>query len=227
MGYQWFVRGSGLDVFTQGEHAVLARWLGVAPLCDDAPPFEAALSELGFPNAPDFAPGSSAVAGILLARLQDELPGFSQVRDGVFRTTRPSKPIPIQRALLPRPVFLFAIDWVMSAPGFSWPCDYNCAYVPGYDRLVVTASYDCDDVCAAGDVALGAFAPGGDLAEGALEVIGRAWAGEAGRDGEVWECFIAAGAVSEAQARELASNIWETAPDEDDDGECADDVEAR
>ena len=60
-----------------------------------------------------------------------------------------------------------------------------------------------------------------------------AWADEAGRDGEVWEYFLAAGAVSEEQARELASKIWEPATDEDDewdedaDGEGAADGEAR
>jgi hypothetical protein len=215
MSNQRSIPDSVRDVFTPPEHAVLARWLGLPPRCDDAPTFEAALAELDFPDAPDFAPGSSAVAGILLARLQEELPVFSHTRDGEIHTTRPPKPIPIQRALLPRPVFLFAIDWAMTGPGFSWPCHYNCAYVPGYNRVVVTASYDCDEVCGAADVALGCFGTDRDLAEGALEVIGRAWADEAAREGEAWDCFLAAGAVSQAQANALAARIWAPLAEED------------
>lgn len=218
MSYQQSVRGSGLDVFTPQEHAVISHWLGLPARCGDAPPFETALAELGLPEAPDFGVGSAEVAAILLSRQQDRLPGFSHIRDGVLHTTRPPKSIPIQRALLPPPVFLFAIDWSMTAPGFGWPCDYNCVDVPGYDRRVVTCSYDTDEVYGAADAALGSFEASRDPVEGSLEILEAAWLVEARREGERWQFFLSAGAITEAQASALADKVW-AEPDWDDEEE--------
>lgn len=216
MGYQRFVHGSGLDVFTPREHAVLARWLGVAPLCADPPDFDAALEALAFPEAPDFAPGAAAVAGILLGREQDRLPAFTMRRGEELICSRPHRPVPIQRALLPKPVFLFALNWAMSGPGFDWPCEYRCTLVPGYDRRVVTVSFDGEDVCGAADVALGAFGPEFGLVEGSLEVIGRSWREEAAYDRECWQDFTRAGAISEEKAGALATQVWDSSEEDDD-----------
>jgi hypothetical protein len=57
-------------------------------------------------------------------------------------------------------------------------------------------------------VAVDWFDAGREFTQGALEVIGQAWADEAARVDEAWERFLAAGAVGEAKASELATQIW-------------------
>jgi hypothetical protein len=53
---------------------------------------------------------------------------------------------------------LFAIDWAVQGPGFSWPVYYHLVWVPIYERFVVTASADCPDAFGYADFALGHFA---------------------------------------------------------------------
>src|SRR5690606_5928484 len=106
------------------------------------------------------------------------------------------------RALLPRPVFLFAIDWALTAPGFSWPCAYHCTYLPEYERQVVTCNFDTDEGCGATDLALGSFSPHEDLLNGALEVIKVNWSADRERfEQQRWEAFLSAGLVSEDVAK--------------------------
>jgi hypothetical protein len=53
------------------------------------------------------------------------------------------------------PEFTLAIDWTMSAPGFSWPVSYHLVWTPIYERFVVTASADCPDAFGYADFVLG------------------------------------------------------------------------
>jgi hypothetical protein len=69
------------------------------------------------------------------------------------------------------PRHLLTINWADSRPGFSWPVAYYVAWLPYYDRFVVTASADCPDGFGYCDFAIGSFGIETPLKEGARKAI--------------------------------------------------------
>ena len=115
-----------------------------------------ALAQLGFgercePNSQTAA----AVAHIVLEAIEDRLPCCWNGDELIYaRRYREPDQKPRRRAAL-LPNLLFAIDWTMSAPGFSWPVSYHLVWTPIYERFVVTASADCPDAFGYADFVLG------------------------------------------------------------------------
>jgi len=91
----------------------------------------------------------------VLEAIEDRLPCCWNGDELIYaRRYREPDQKPRRRAAL-LPNLLFAIDWTMSAPGFSWPVSYHLVWTPIYERFVVTASADCPDAFGYADFVLG------------------------------------------------------------------------
>jgi hypothetical protein len=117
-----------------------------------------ALAQLGFgercePNSQTAA----AVAHIVLEAIEDRLPclGLLERRRTDLRPKVSRAGSEAATAGGASPEFTLAIDWTMSAPGFSWPVSYHLVWTPIYERFVVTASADCPDAFGYADFVLG------------------------------------------------------------------------
>jgi len=108
----------------------------------------------------DFNALDNAVARLVLEGIQDRLPQWGIV-DKDFNALLARKISgKKKRKLSMAPQRLLSVNWATSGPGYSWPEDYYLAYVPLYDRYVVTASLDCPDAYGYSDLAIEHF-PGG------------------------------------------------------------------
>lgn len=120
---------------------------------------------------------SNAIARLVLSGIQDRLPQWAAVYgDGRVELARAYTPK--RRAkigVLPR--FLFEINWADSGPGFSWPESYHVAYLPGFDRYLVTASQDSLEMHGYTDAAIGHFPFTEAVAAGVHRVIVDWWQG--------------------------------------------------
>jgi hypothetical protein len=177
-GFSMFRRA--VDLFTPDEHAVLAQWLNTEPpeIAKDIEPGEAA-SRLGFNKHPHFYLLEEAVvASIVLEQVEQRLPQWSAVsHDGTFvlgRPLRDGNAIPDRKVVI-QPRHLLTVNWADSGPGFSWPVAYYVAWLPYYDRFVVTASADCSDGYGYCDFAIGSFGIETPLKEGARRHICGDW----------------------------------------------------
>jgi len=108
------------------------------------------------------------------------------------------------------PKFLCSIDWAVTGPGYSWPEAYHLAYVPGFDRYVVTVSADCAELYDYPDIAVQHFGPlsGLDLLHRTKEAIVSHWGDQAGRCVSRWAELVEAGEIDEATAQRMADEVW-------------------
>ncbi len=204
-------------LFTEVEHAVLAKWfrqrkVGAAAriALDDA------LAQLGFqePCEP-YSRASAAVAHVVLEAIEDRLPVWACWKDDKLikaRSYREPHQKPQRRtALLPSE--LFAINWASSGPGFDWPVQYHLVWAPIYERFVVTASADCPDCFGYADFALGHFGRDNDIGQSVIRIIKRDWT-MLRKEGsqERWEMLLRTGLIKEAAVEALADQVWRGRP---------------
>jgi hypothetical protein len=209
-----------VDLFTPDEHAVLAQWFNTEPpdIAKDIEPGEAA-SRLGFTKHPHFyLLEDTVVAAIVLEQVEQRLPQWSALRhDGTFIVGRPLRDrsaIPHRKVVI-QPRHLLTVNWADSGPGFSWPVAYYVAWLPYYDRFVVTASADCPDGFGYCDFAIGSFGSETPIKEGARTVISDDWhnqwsAGEQTR----WAYLFKTGLISKEEADTWAEEVWPSKQDE-------------
>ena len=140
-----------VDLFTPDEHAILADWFRTKPpgCAQDILPQDAA-KRLGFTKEPfNYLLNDAVVAYIVLEQVERQLPGWSAITDdGEFVTERHFRDvsaIPHRKVAVLPPGHLLTINWADSGPGYSWPVAYYVAWLPYYDRFVVTASADCPE----------------------------------------------------------------------------------
>ncbi len=152
---------------------------------------------------------SNAVARLLLSQVQDRLPQWAAMRnDGHIDFARQYSPRREGTVeLLPR--FLFMINWADSGPGFSWPESYNVAYLPGFDRYVVTASQDSPDVHGYTDEAIGYFDADTPVQEGVHEAIVEWWRGQADNGQFRWAYLFQVGEIDSDMADAWAEEVWD------------------
>jgi hypothetical protein len=213
-------------IFKPVEHALLAKYLGLPELLpewakgsnleefpvEDWDEAEAGIAPLG--SVDDHNVLENAVARIALAPVQNELPQWA-VYDGdqtiLGRTIREFP----DRDAMSRPLLLFGINWATSGPGFSWPQDYYVTWIPHYDRYIVTASSDSDDVNGFEDITIGFFqaraAKGADH-EAIKEIITGFWS-ETSEVQMAWEDYWRSGAVDHETAWKWRNEVW--SPEED------------
>ena len=92
---------------------------------------------------------ANAVARLVLERIQDRLPQCALVQgDGEILLGRKVQK-PQARKINVLPQFLFELNWADSGPGMSWPERYDVAFVPGYDRYVVSPRPGTRPICGA------------------------------------------------------------------------------
>ena len=107
---------------------------------------------------------SIAVAQILLHEIQESLPQWASVREEAVVLNRKEHRRHKDARLVFSPQLVCTINWADSGPGFSWPESYHVTYLPGFNKFVVTASRDGNDVWGCSDHAIG-------VADGMLEPI--------------------------------------------------------
>lgn len=148
----------------------------------------------------------NAVARLALSDIQRQLPQwYVGYGNGKFILGRDRETIPRREVLL-KPVFLFAINWATSGPGYSWPVSHHVTWIPGYDRFVVTFSADSDEAYGYADVAIGHFVDSTPLLDGCRRAIKRFWRSISDYQHK-WEEFLSAGLVDEALADRWARGI--------------------
>ena len=72
----------------------------------------------------------TAVAQILLDRVQDRLPQWAAVTEDSLQFARPIADRRALRKVEMLPRRLLTINWADSGPGFSWPVAYYATHVP-------------------------------------------------------------------------------------------------
>jgi hypothetical protein len=152
---------------------------------------------------------SNAVARLLLSEIQNRLPQWAAVRaNGDVILARHFTPRR-RGKLQPLPRFLFMINWADSGPGFSWPESYHVAYLPGFERYVVTASQDSPDMHGYTDEAIGHFPQDEDVESGVHRVITGWWQGQLdGGDQQRWEYLFDVGEIDAETAEQWADEVW-------------------
>jgi hypothetical protein len=100
------------------------------------------------------------------------------------------------RTVLLQPRHLFTINWADSGSGFSWPMSYYIAWLPYYDRFVVTASADCPDLFGYCDFALGAFGIDKPIKDDAREIICADWIRHRAFEQQRWASLLETGLIS-------------------------------
>ena len=151
------------------------------------------------------------VAAIALEVVQERLPQWAAVRqDGTVTLARKLKR-PRARRVVAAPRHILTINWANSGPGFSWPEAYHATPIPGFDKYVVTASRDSEDMWGCCDHAIGWFDIQSDWKQDATAIIDAWWRWkrdyEQGRWIEIWD----GGSLGEADALALRETVW---PDE-------------
>lgn len=204
-------------LFHPVEHAILRKFFGMRPrrsepedvyqpeCADDG---EGTLRYIGIDIGLGAYAVENAVARLCLGAVQQRLPNYGCVYgDGKVVLGRdPYARSP--RAIEPKPVYLFTINWADSAPGISWPIAYYATWIPGYERWVVTASADGTDVWGCTDIALGHFR-GCNICSGAGRVIREAWRGAyLEYDQSPWAYLFGSGLITEDEAHAWRARVW-------------------
>ena len=158
---------------------------------------------------------SNAVARLVLSEIQQRLPQWGCAEaDGqvaLARTYRAPRKAKVE--VLPR--FLFMINWADSGPGFSWPESYYVAYLPGFDRYVVTASQDSPDAHGYTDEAIGHFPTHEAIEDGVHRVIVDWWQYQANKwDQRRWAYLFDSGVIDGETAGSWTAEVWNPETDE-------------
>ena len=213
-----------VDIFGPAEHVVLAHWLGQRP-ADEAKvlSLEHALELLREAGAtlPDEAPVEAAIAFVVLERVEERLPQWTSISDGVLQLARPYRDpnlVPDRKVgIVPRR--LFTINWASSGPGFDWPEEYRITWVPYYDRWVVTASRDSEELHGCCDNAIGHFGVDVSIKDGSRQAVMGWWRSQRDNGQERWEEFRNMGLVGAAEAEAWSKEIWRAEGEDEDEDE--------
>ncbi len=214
---------SSVDLFTKEEHAIIADWLHVKPMCDtsDMPCAWDALETLGYDGkASGYGEDDAAVADMVLERINGTLPQWVSVK---IRENDDEEAIIIHgrevRARLARrkielvPKYLMTINWADSGPGFSWPVAYHATWVPLYNEYIVTQSADCPDAYGYCDFAIGHFPETDDFTAAAANEIRGDWEWQRDQFCQArWAYLFGNGHIDEATAIRLREEVWDDEP---------------
>jgi hypothetical protein len=144
---------------------------------------------------------SNALARMILSGYEDQLPVYQCAAGGGLHSTRPE--VGLKRLDVE---LLFAINWASSGPGFDWPEMYHLGWLPVFDRWVVVASRDTDEIDGYCDRVLGHFADCEEPVSEAAKAIERYWAGLLEYEQERFEEVTDTGSISDVD--EIADRVW-------------------
>jgi hypothetical protein len=204
-------------LFHPVEHAILRKFFGMEPRPSDPedlsqpeaqPGDEEMTPYIGVDPELQFHALENAVARLCLGAIQQRLPQWGAVHaDGKVVLAR-DRYARSPRAIEPKPVHLFIINWADSGPGFSWPVAYHATWIPGYRRWVVTASADGDDSWGCTDIAVGSFR-GSNILAGAGRVIRKEWRRARNEVSQgPWVDLLGSGVVTQDEAWSWRANVW-------------------
>ncbi len=219
-----------MNIFTPTEHAILCDYFGIArpeaylTVNIEFPPEGDGI----FVEPPDdtyvvdTTPLRNAVARIALGVIQDRLPQCGVFDgEGELTLTRQAFERPARDVVM-LPQHLFTINWADSAPGISWPETYHSAYIPGFDRYVVTAAVDGKDLYGVTELAIGFFDGARLPVEGSAEVIKEWWRYLCDNCQDRWAYVWDEGLITKELAVEWADEVWSTESDSFADDELED-----
>jgi hypothetical protein len=191
------------------EHALLECYVtGATPPAS----FQQLYDELRVPTNAEPTRLQIAVAQILLHDRQDDLPQWVSIRDDKVLINRERHERHPNARLRFNPQLLFGINWATSGPGFEWPEEYHVTLMPGFDKLVFTASRDGPDAWGCEDHAIG-VADNESLPQSARKVLTEYWLAQAdGWDQQRWESCTREGLVDDAVANAWAEDVWPRTP---------------
>jgi hypothetical protein len=203
------------DFFTPTEQAILRDYFGIArpegiSEIDITHPAE---GDGIFVAAPDDSqvveatPVRTAVARIALGVIQNRLPQCGIFDGDTLTLTRKQFARP-RRDVVMLPQHLFTINWADSAPGISWPEAYHSTYIPGFDRYVVTASFDGTDMYGVTELAIGFFEADREPADGCADVLRGWWRFLQENCQDRWAYVWGEGLIDRAAARGWADEVW-------------------
>ena len=171
--------------------------------------------ELGIAENKEVPRGAIAVAQILLHEIQGSLPQWASVREEEVSLNRKEHHRHKDARLVFNPQLVCTINWADSGPGFSWPESYHVTYLPGFEKFVVTASRDGDDLWGCSDHAIGVTDAKLGPIEAAKELIVNFWRMQfEGWDHEPWAYLFDEGLIDTEMAKKWADEVWKSSDDE-------------
>jgi len=137
------------DLFTAAEFRILDNYFA------GSPGYEGLDTDLAETVDQDTWPSvNTAVARILLERIQDRLPRWmGRNSEAELVVSRAGRKARRDRRILMKPVYAGSREGFGGGPGMSWRIEYHTVWVPLFDRFVVTESSDDGE-----DFAIGHFA---------------------------------------------------------------------
>ena len=153
---------------------------------------------------------ANAVGRLLVGPIRHRLPLWPDVEPC-------EQVIPAPRAVIPLSRHLLTVNWGHfqfpdGGPRLSFPESYTLGYLPGYHRYVVVSSNPGPGHYRHADNAVGHFSADEDVQQGVQGVIVAWWKdADRVRKGRPWSGVLQAGAVSEANARAWAREVWPAA----------------
>jgi hypothetical protein len=144
---------------------------------------------------------SNALARMILSGYEDTLPAYLWSAGGVVHSTR--REVGLKRF---KTELLLGIDWANSGPGVSWPEMYHLGWLPVFERWIVVASRDTDEVDGYCDRALGHFADCDEPVREAASVILHYWVGLLNDEQARFEEVTDTGLISDVD--EIADRVW-------------------
>ena len=211
------------DIYTTDERRLLETWFdGKSLSLED----EDLLAAWGFDHDPceAYTRLDAWVGAFAVKDIQERLPNCGIGRsDGSFVLTRSIKKGRSRKvAGLSR--FLFRINWADSAPGLSWPAEYNLVWLPEFDQWVLTYSADSTDAFGYCDFALGAMGPDENWREAVKQILVDDWHFQFSEwNQSPWAYLWGTGLVTEEEAMAWRAEAWkghedivDEQPDEDD-----------
>jgi hypothetical protein len=200
----------GPGIFTAEETAVLTEFFSRAGKRKHGQSGVATLPAL----IDDHAELAEKVAAIALEVVQQRLPQWGPVyKDGELVYARKLRRTPARRVVV-APRHLFTINWADSGPGFPWPEAYHATFIPGFERYIVTASRDSDDLYGCCDHAIGWF----DAKESAKAIVRAWWAMRRDYEQEPWVDLLNAGSIGKAEAYALCKTVWPEEEESEEEG---------
>jgi hypothetical protein len=210
-------------LYSNVERLVISAWLtrkqkfrlqNVSDAIAEQRPIADAMESLGLTReAKQYDRLDAAVGQILLRDVVYWLPRLRVWRDrrGRFGARGTGKRAEQRGPLYFAPQHLFAITWPSQEPGVRGPIAYHRAWMPAFERFVVTTSEPTDEPHGYRDFALGSFADVPDWQTLAGEIIYNDWVTQFG----YWYCkhraeAWATGVLPFEFADQLAERAWLT-----------------
>lgn len=216
---------------------ILDSYFDALPATQWPAELNAAIKSLGFEE--DFRSDellSGAVARLLLASVQDELPDWEIRKPGIPEAldelngeripATPSRFVGMARDAIREqsinreyfaPQHILTINVATGAFGYSWPESYYVTKVDYRNRYVVTVSLDIGDDAVYIDMAIGHFPGDVDLRESIESFLIDRWKGDRESGADRWESVTRVGLIYEEYAYKMQEEVW--GPEEDDDSE--------